>query len=419
MTFTGSPSSFPASASIDTLALSSMGTRKTPASSTGIVGTLGVLGGGQLGRMLVQAAQRMGLNTVVLDDAMHGPAGQVAGHTIVAHYNDKNGWEKLRKAASAITTEFENVPSAALQWLAQYGPVSPPADAVAIAQDRAREKRHFTSCDVPCAPYATILSAADIAALDRSLFPAILKTARMGYDGKGQSLIIRKEDVLPAWQAMNKVPCVLEKRLDLALECSVIIARNAQGQCVHFAPQRNVHHDGILATTYAFEGAVPAALSDQLVQATRRIAQGLRYVGVLCVEYFVLQDGSWVVNEIAPRPHNSGHYTIDACNHSQFDLQVRTTMQLPLAQPQQHSAAIMLNLLGDAWFDANGRQRTPDWNSILSISSVHLHLYGKAEVRTGRKMGHITITASSPTAAQSTAAEVAQILGLPFEALPL
>lgn len=379
--------------------------------------TLGVLGGGQLGRMLVHAAQRMGYGTVVLDPTPDSPAGQASHNQIVAAYSDAAGWEQLLAASDAITTEFENVPAAALEYLAARKPVSPPAQAVAIAQDRLLEKRHFTDCGVPCAPHRALHTPDDVRAVPAELFPAIVKTARMGYDGKGQAHVGSAADLAQVWQGMGGVPCVLEKKLPLAMECSVIVARNAQGDLVHFVPQRNAHLGGILATTYAFAGAVPAHLADALVQATRRIAQGLNYVGVLCVEYFVLQDGSWVVNEMAPRPHNSGHYTIDACDHSQFDLQVRTTMHLPLAQPRQHSAAIMLNVLGDLWLDTQGQLRIPPWEAVQGWPGVHLHLYGKQTVQRGRKMGHITITAATAEVVQTLARRVAHVLGLPFTPL--
>ena len=379
--------------------------------------TLGVLGGGQLGRMLVHAAQSMGYATVVLDPGADSPAGQASHDQIVAAYSDQAGWQALAQRCDGITTEFENVPAAALEWLAQHKPVSPPASAVAKAQDRLQEKLHFTQCDVRCAPFASIASAQDLAAVPADLFPGILKTARMGYDGKGQVTVRTPAELAQAWQELGQVACVLEQRLPLKLECSVIVARNHQGDVVHFQPQRNVHHNGILATTYAFEGAVPKALAQELVEATQRIAQGLEYIGVLCVEYFILQDGTWVVNEMAPRPHNSGHYTIDACEHSQFDLQVRTTMHLPLVPPRHHSPSIMLNLLGDAWFDPNGQFRIPAWEEVQTLPGVHLHLYGKQDVKPGRKMGHITLTAANIAELQEKAAKVAGVLGLPFEAL--
>ena len=388
----------------------------TPASSAQLPpATLGVLGGGQLGRMLVHAAQRMGYGTVVLDPDAHCPAGQAAQRHIVAAYDDADGWQQLLHACDGITTEFENVPAAALDYLAQHTPVSPPAPAVAKAQNRLHEKQHFDHCQVPCAPYRALHHATDALALPPELFPAIVKTARMGYDGKGQATVADAQQAHDAWLQLGGVPCVIEKKLALALECSVIVARNANGNVVHFEPQRNVHHGGVLATTYAFAGAVPGHLAEQLVQATARIADGLNYVGVLCVEYFILQDGSWVVNEMAPRPHNSGHYTVDACTHSQFDLQVRTTMGLPLVAPRHHSAAVLLNLLGDVWLDAAGQPRTPPWQQVLALPDVHLHLYGKQGVKPGRKMGHITITAATAHEAQAQAAKVAALLNLPFE----
>jgi len=213
-----------------------------------------------------------------------------------------------------------------------------------------------------------------------------------------------------AFADLKQQVCVLEKMLPLALECSVIVARGADGAMVDFPVQRNVHRAGILAVTEVFEGNVPAPLAAQAVQAARAIAQGLDYVGVLCVEFFVLQDGSLVVNEIAPRPHNSGHYTLDACDQSQFDLQVRALTGLPLTQPRQHSAAVMLNILGELW--GAGLDRTPPWDAVLALPGAHLHLYGKREARPGRKMGHLTLTAPSPKAAHSTALDAARILGI-------
>ena len=337
----------------------------------------------------------------------------------MAAYDDADGWQQLLHACDGITTEFENVPAAALDYLAQHTPVSPPAPAVAKAQNRLHEKQHFDHCQVPCAPYRALHHATDALALPPELFPAIVKTARMGYDGKGQATVADAQQAHDAWLQLGGVPCVIEKKLALALECSVIVARNANGNVVHFEPQRNVHHGGVLATTYAFAGAVPGHLAEQLVQATARIADGLNYVGVLCVEYFILQDGSWVVNEMAPRPHNSGHYTVDACTHSQFDLQVRTTMGLPLVAPRHHSAAVLLNLLGDVWLDAAGQPRTPPWQQVLALPDVHLHLYGKQGVKPGRKMGHITITAATAHEAQAQAAQVARLLGLSFEPIAL
>jgi 5-(carboxyamino)imidazole ribonucleotide synthase len=200
--------------------------------------------------------------------------------------------------------------------------------------------------------------------------------------------------------------------LPLAIECSVIVARGRDGQMVHFPVQRNLHREGILAVTEVYEGHLPNALQDQAIAAARSIAEGLNYVGVLCVEFFVLQDGSLVVNEMAPRPHNSGHYTLDACDQSQFELQVRTLAGLPLTPPRQHSAAVMLNLLGDIWFDAHNAPQEPDWAAVLALPGTHLHLYGKTEARKARKMGHLNVTGASANEVREVALKAAAILGI-------
>jgi len=374
--------------------------------------TLGVMGGGQLGRMFVHAAQRMGYFTAVLDPDAASPAGLVSHHHIQTAYLDEQGLAQLMQRCAAITTEFENVPAPALLTLGAHRPVAPGAEAVAIAQDRAQEKAHFTRCGVPVAPNAVIETAAQLAAVSDDLLPGILKTTRMGYDGKGQMRVKTRAELAAAWDELKHVPCVLEKMLPLAAECSVIVARGWDGQIVNFPVQRNLHREGILAVTEVFEGNVPAALAAQAIAATKSIAEGLRYVGVLCVEFFILQDGSLVVNEMAPRPHNSGHYSIDACDHSQFDLQVRTLAGLPLVQPRLHSPSIMLNLLGDVWAAHGGN---PPWDQVLALPGTHLHLYGKLDAKPGRKMGHLNITGPTLDEVRATALAVARILGIePF-----
>ena len=375
--------------------------------------TLGVMGGGQLGRMFVHAAQSMGYFTAVLDPDANSPAGLVSHHHIQTAYTDPEGLKQLAACSAAITTEFENVPAPALRELAKQRPVAPGAEAVAIAQDRLAEKAHFGQCGVACAPYAAIESADQLEAASlQNLLPGILKTARMGYDGKGQVRVKDVQALRQAWQDLKQVPCVLEKMLPLALECSVIVARGRDGQMVNFPVQRNLHRDGILAVTEVYEGHLPDALQTQAIAAARAIANGLNYVGVLCVEFFVLQDDSMVVNEMAPRPHNSGHYTLDACDQSQFDLQVRTLAGLPLTQPRQHSAAIMLNLLGDVWFDGQSKMRTPDWAAVLALPGTHLHLYGKTQARKARKMGHLNVTGASISEVRQVALKAAAILGI-------
>ncbi len=377
--------------------------------------TLGVLGGGQLGRMFVHAAQAMGYFTAVLDADPTSPAGLVSHHHIQTGYEDAAGLAELARVADAVTTEFENVPATALAALGALRPVSPAAGAVAVAQDRAQEKAHFVRCGVPCAPYAVIETAAQLAAVSADLLPGILKTARMGYDGKGQVRVKTAAELAAAWDSVGQVACVLEKMLPLALECSVIVARGADGACVHLPVQRNLHRDGILAVTEVHAGNLPDALARKAIAGAISIASGLSYVGVLCVEFFVLQDGDLVVNEIAPRPHNSGHYSQNACDVSQFELQVRTMAGLPLTQPRQHSPAVMLNLLGDLWFAADGSGQTPPWAEIVALPGTHLHLYGKREAKPGRKMGHLNITADSADAARATALKAAALLGIaPF-----
>ncbi len=379
--------------------------------------TLGVMGGGQLGRMFVHAAQRMGYFTAVLDPDPLSPAGRVSHHHIQTAYTDPHGLARLAELSTAITTEFENVPSLSLAALAQSRPVAPGASAVAIAQDRSAEKAYFVRCGVPCAPYAVIETAEQLAAVNDHLLPGILKTARMGYDGKGQMRVADRAALVAAWESLKNVPCVLEKMLPLALECSVIVARSASGECVNFPVQRNLHRDGILAVTEVFEGNVDPELARRAVQAAKAIAKGLDYVGVLCVEFFVLDAHAaasagldpLVVNEMAPRPHNSGHYSVDACDVSQFDLQVRTLAKLPLVQPRPHSPAIMLNLLGDIW----PNRGEPPWGAVLALPGTHLHLYGKAEANAGRKMGHLTITGATIDEVRATALKAARILGIP------
>lgn len=388
--------------------------------------TLGVMGGGQLGRMFVHAAQAMGYFTAVLDPDPASPAGRVSHYHIQTAYDDEQGLAQLMQRCDAITTEFENVPAPALLTLGAHRPVAPAASCVAVAQDRVKEKALFVAVAqahpgqaVFPAPYAAIDTPELLAAVPADLLPGILKTARLGYDGKGQVRVSTREELAAAWDRLGRVPCVLEKMLPLQAECSVIVARGADGQVVSFPVQRNLHRDGILAVTEVFEQNLPPALSDKAVSAAKFIANHLHYVGVLCVEFFVIDDGSehgaLVVNEMAPRPHNSGHYTQNACTVSQFDLQVRAMAGLPLVEPRQHSAALMLNLLGDLWF-APGQpevSRTPAWDRVLALPGTHLHLYGKLDARPGRKMGHLNITAPSAEAARATALAACDILGLP------
>ncbi|MCW5629587.1 MAG: 5-(carboxyamino)imidazole ribonucleotide synthase [Rhodoferax sp.] len=387
--------------------------------------TLGVMGGGQLGRMFVQAAQRMGYFTAVLDPDPASPAGLVSHYHVQADYLDEQALAQMMQRCAAITTEFENVPAGAMFTLGAHRPVAPSAQCLAIAQDRIREKAHFRACGVPTAPYAVITTAEQLAAVDEALLPGILKTAQLGYDGKGQVRVADRAGLAAAWEQLRGVPCVLERRLDLHSECSVIVARGWDGAMVIFPVQRNLHVAGILAMTEVFDGILPAQLAEQARTSACAIARELEYVGVLCVEFFVVADASapggsaLLVNEIAPRPHNSGHYTLDACDHSQFDLQVHALAGLPLPMPRQHSPAVMLNLLGDLWFarpgepqPADEQPRTPDWESVLALPGAHLHLYGKLRASRGRKMGHLTLTGATQQQVRETAQQAARMLGI-------
>jgi 5-(carboxyamino)imidazole ribonucleotide synthase len=360
----------------------------------------------------------------VLDPDDASPAGLVSHDHIQTAYLDPTGLAELSERCAAITTEFENVPASALQALALKCPVSPSAASVAIAQDRVAEKAHFVACAakggadaITVAPYAVIETAAQVAAVTSDLLPGILKTARMGYDGKGQIRVKTQAELTNAFAELGGVTCVLEKMLPLKAEYSVILARGRDGQVVHFPPQLNVHVDGILATTSVYEGNMPENSGKtgvkRAIDAAISVATELQYVGVLCVELFLLHDDTLVVNEIAPRPHNSGHYTIDACDVSQFELQVRTLCGLPLTQPRQHSPAIMLNILGDVWFPkGSAESQTPPWDQIVALPGAHLHLYGKKDAKKGRKMGHLTLTGATVEAVKATTAKAAVILGI-------
>ena len=291
--------------------------------------TLGVLGGGQLGRMFAHAAQRSGYAVAVLDPDPDSPAGRVAEAHFCAGYLDTDALARFAERCDAVTTEFENVPAAALEALAARRPVAPSAASIAICQDRRLEKAAFTACGVPCAPYVAIEHADDLAAVDASLLPGILKTARLGYDGKGQRRVADRASLAAAFHELGDVACVLEKMLPLAAEISVVVARDRRGETVELPVQENLHRDGILAVTRVPAQGPAHTAQREAVERARRVAESIGYVGVLCVEFFVLADGALVANEMAPRPHNSGHYSIDACDVSQFDLQVRVLTGAP------------------------------------------------------------------------------------------
>jgi len=380
---------------------------------------LGVMGGGQLGRMFVHAAQMMGFKVAVLEPARDCPAGHAADHLICAKYTDEAALAELALQCEAVTTEFENVPAQSLAFLAERTFVAPGAACVSVAQDRLEEKRFFTDCapasGVLPAPYKAITGNDDIDAIPDDLFPGILKTVRMGYDGKGQVRVKSKDDVRTAFAGMGGVACVLEKMLPLAYEVSVLTARGADGESVVYPIAENVHRDGILFTTTVPGPNVSAETATRAQNAALAIIAQLGYVGVLCIEFFVLQDGSLVVNEMAPRPHNSGHYTIDACVTSQFAQQARAMARLPLGDVRQHSPAVMLNILGDVWFEGDSdTPREPAWDRILALPGANLHLYGKDDPRRGRKMGHVTFVDPTLELAQQNLRAACGILGIPY-----
>jgi 5-(carboxyamino)imidazole ribonucleotide synthase len=366
---------------------------------------LGLLGGGQLGRMFTMAAQSMGYRVAVLDPGADSPAGSVADRHLQADYLDQAALADLATLCGGVTTEFENVPAKALEFLAARTRVSPHAEAVATAQDRRREKGFVRACGIDTAPYADIERAADLDRAPEALLPGILKVARLGYDGKGQARVASRAEAAAAFKAFGGIPCVLEARLDLQREISVVVARRGAGDAVHFPVAENEHAHGILDTSI-----VPARISRDLAgracEAAERIAEGLDYVGVLCVEFFVLKGERLLVNEIAPRPHNSGHYSIDACVTSQFEQQARILAGLPLGATALHGPAVMVNLLGDVWRDG-----PPDWTKVLRHPEAKLHLYGKREARPGRKMGHYTVLAPHVETALETARAIRSDLG--------
>lgn len=377
---------------------------------------LGMLGGGQLGRMFCHAAQSMGYKVAVLDPDERSPAGAVADLHIQAAYDDTAGLKQLAGRCKAVTTEFENVPAASLEILAASSLMRPGAHAVAIVQDRIREKAFFVASGVPVAPYCPVETVDDLSTVPADLFPGILKAARLGYDGKGQARVASRDEALAAFQALGGKSCVLEAMLPLASEISVVLARGADGATVVYPSATNEHRDGILAVSTVDAAHVGDDVSRRAGAAALRLAQALEYVGVLCVEFFVLQDGSLVANEIAPRPHNSGHYTMNASVASQFEQQARATAGLPLGDTGCLCSVVMLNLLGDLWFDpATSVMRDPDWAAVLGVPGAQLHLYGKAEARRGRKMGHVNVLGATLEQARERAGRVAAALGLRLE----
>lgn len=367
--------------------------------------TLGMLGGGQLGRMFVIAARTMGYEVIVLDPGSNSPAGDMASEHLAAAYDDEKALDYLAEHCQVVSTEFENVPATTLDYLAKSVAVHPSAAALRIAQDRKLEKEFVISQGLNTAAFLSIEKVDDLELARDFLFPAILKTATLGYDGKGQVVCESFDDLAVAFDSVDRHPCVLEKKVELAKEVSVVLCRNQNGQVDCFPVAENAHVNGILDTSI-----VPADISairqQEVRLAAQKIADGLDYCGVLAVEFFITADDVVLVNEIAPRPHNSGHYTVDACYTSQFEQQVRMICGLPAGNSNQHTPVAMWNILGDSWPDGG----VPDWGSILELRNAKLHLYGKKEARAGRKMGHISCLGSDIGSAVELLQQVKQRL---------
>lgn len=365
---------------------------------------LGLVGGGQLGRMFTQAAQRMGYEVHVLDPDPASPAGRIAARHLRAAYTDGAALTELGRACQAVTTEFENVPAEALTVLRGFCPVRPGPEAVELTQDRLAEKDFARAQGLDTAEFCPILTEEDCGAAFAEIgAPALIKTARLGYDGKGQAGVESVQDARAAFLRFGRQACILERRLALDLEISVVLTRSAGGTVVHFPVAENRHVDGILDTTVA-PARITEARGHEACAAASRLAEAMDYVGTMAVEFF-LAGGRLLVNELAPRPHNSGHFTLDACATDQFEQQVRALAGLPLGATELHSPAAMANLLGDAWRDG-----TPRWDRALTDPRVHLHLYGKLEPRPGRKMGHLTALAGTPDEALASAIAARQRL---------
>ncbi len=356
---------------------------------------LGVLGGGQLGRMFAIAARRMGYRVHVFAPEGDSPSGQIADLEVTAPYTDLDALRTFAGGVEVVTFEFENVPVDAIEAVEALAPVRPSALALHTAQQRVREKAFLADHGIPTAPFASALTLDELwDAVARVGTPAVIKTAAFGYDGKGQHKIVSPADVEHVWTAIGHQEAVVEKFISLQAELSIVAARGADGSVALYPPFENRHRNHILDLT-TVPALIPAATAEKAAEITRAILEELQYVGVLCVEFFLSTDGELLVNELAPRPHNSGHLTFDVAVTSQFEQQVRAVCGLPLGSAEIPRPAAMANRLGDLWVDGE-----PNWAAACRFSDVKLHLYGKTEPRPGRKMGHITVAARTVQEAQ-------------------
>ena len=358
--------------------------------------TIGVLGGGQLGRMFAIAARRLGYRVHTLAPGHDTPTGQIADLEISAVYDNLDAVRRFAKGVDVVTFEFENVPATAAAAAEEHALVRPSGRALFIAQHRIREKTFLAEQRLPVTPFAPVRSQAELAAAVESIgCPAVLKTAAFGYDGKGQAPLMTPADARTAWDALGRQEAILEAFIDLDREISVIGARGVEDQRSHFGPIENTHRHHILDVSVA-PASVAASLAAEAVDVTSCVMEALDFVGILCIEFFVARDGQLLINEVAPRPHNSGHLTFDACRTSQFEQQLRAICGLPLGSPEMLQPAAMANLLGDLW-----EAGEPNWAAALECSAVKLHLYGKRTPRPRRKMGHLTALAATPAEART------------------
>jgi 5-(carboxyamino)imidazole ribonucleotide synthase len=373
--------------------------------------TIGVLGGGQLGRMFAMAARRLGYRVHTLAPEHDTPTGQIADLEINARYDDMDAVRSFAEAVDVVTFEFENVSAEAVEEAEKHATVRPNGRSLAIAQHRLKEKSFLAGLRLPAAPFAAVRTDSDLAgAIELVGCPSVLKTATSGYDGKGQVRIARPDELAAAWSALGRAEAVLEAFIDLDREISVIGARGIGGEWSHFGPIENAHAHHILDISVAPANG-PEATAAQAIDATRRVMESLDFVGILCIEFFIARDGRLLVNELAPRPHNSGHLTFDACRTSQFEQQLRAVCGLPLGSPEMlRPAAAMANLLGDLW-----DRGEPNWPAALALPDVKLHLYGKSAARPGRKMGHLTALCATPAEARARVLEARRALLTPPE----
>ncbi|MBT3554498.1 MAG: 5-(carboxyamino)imidazole ribonucleotide synthase [Chloroflexi bacterium] len=356
--------------------------------------TIGIIGGGQLGRMLAIAARQMDYKTVVLDPDPNCPTSQVADGQIAEAYASREASRQLARSTDVVTYEFENVDADSVSAASELKPVHPSPDVLRTAQHRLHEKNALLKAGIPVAPFRNVESLNDLKSASDALgFPMVLKTSTQGYDGKGQVMITRAEDIEHSYELLNKnsTELIVEQFVPFKMEISTICARSAYGRTATFPPSENIHRNHILDVSI-----VPARIDESVIENARLLAADiavqLDVVGLISVEMFVTKENEILVNELAPRPHNSGHYTMDGCDTSQFEQLVRVLVGMPIAEPKLHSPTVMVNLLGEVWEDTDG---DPDWERALELPGVSLHLYGKSEARVGRKMGHINVVADT------------------------